>query len=412
MNLAATRVLSDELSTESEERDGLQALRGRDILCFSHDWTGDPLSKTHLMRLLAKHGNRVLWVNSIGYRAPALTKSDLRRAFQKLASALKSDRLSEVEKNIFVLHPLAIPKYGSPLLRRLNRAFLSWQIRRAMQRLGFERPVNWVFNPAAAVVAGSLGEDLLIYHCVDEYTQFSGVDAEAIGSLEQQLLNSADLVLVSAQQLYDSKAKYNSNTHIVRHGVDVAHFRKATEEDTVVAEEIAALPRPVLGFFGLVADWVDIELLAQLADRFSEGSLVMLGKATTDISSLQNKSNVHLLGRRPYDELPRFCKGWDVALLPFRINELTLNANPLKAREYLAAGLPVVSTPIPEVEVLGLCRIARNVDEFEKEIRDALAEAGPSAARSDAVLGESWEQKLLEVDLFVAAMDRRQKQPR
>src|SRR6187401_93966 len=131
-------------------------LRGRDMLCFSHDWSGDPLSKTHLMRLMARD-NRVLWVNSIGYRTPTASKADLSRAFWKLAAA--ASPLREVEPNIFTLNPLAIPAYGNPGVRAFNRGFLRWQVKRAMRRLRFKRAINWVFNPAASVIAGELGEE-------------------------------------------------------------------------------------------------------------------------------------------------------------------------------------------------------------------------------------------------------------
>src|SRR5688572_328502 len=132
-----------------------QRLSGRDILCFSHDWTGDPLSKTHLMRLLARR-NRVLWVNSIGYRTPSVNRADLSRVWKKLVASRQP--LREVEPNIFVLNPLAIPAYGLSVARQINQWWLRAQVRRAMRRLGFARPINWVFNPAAAVVAGKLGE--------------------------------------------------------------------------------------------------------------------------------------------------------------------------------------------------------------------------------------------------------------
>src|SRR5258708_5797086 len=158
---------------QTEESERSLELSGRDMLCFSHDWTGDPLSKTHLMRVLARE-NRILWVNSIGYRTPSFNKADVGRVLRKLAAL--ANRLREVEPNIFVLNPLAIPAYGSPLVRRLNRRLLQWQVRSAMRRLGFRTPLNWVFNPAAAVVAGTLGEEAVIYYCVDEYSAFSGVN--------------------------------------------------------------------------------------------------------------------------------------------------------------------------------------------------------------------------------------------
>src|SRR5437868_11158981 len=136
-------------STARQHETGPRAadrLEGRDILCFSHDWNGDPLSKTHLMKLLARD-NRVLWVNSIGYRAPTATAADLGRAWRKLQAAVGP--LTEPLPNLHVLSPLAVPAWGSPAARAFNRRFLRWQVRRAMRKLRFRKPVNWVFNPAA-----------------------------------------------------------------------------------------------------------------------------------------------------------------------------------------------------------------------------------------------------------------------
>jgi glycosyltransferase involved in cell wall biosynthesis len=375
-------------------------LSGRDILCFSHDWTGDPLSKTHLMRLLARD-NRILWVNSIGYRTPGLNKADVGRLWKKLKAARES--LREVEKNIFVLNPLAIPAYGLGAVRSANRWWLRRQVNSAMRKLGFSRAINWVFNPAAAVLAGRLGEETLIYQCVDEYSAFSGVASQAILDLEADLLRRADLVIVSADKLYDSKSPYNPRTVVVRHGVDFDHFRKALDPATVVPAEIASLPKPVIGFFGLIADWVDVELMAEVARKYPSGSLVVLGKATTDVSVLKVLPNVHLLGRKPYEQLPAYCKGFDVALNPFRINELTLNANPLKVREYLAAGLQVVATNIPEVAVLGTCQIADTHDEFLQEVEEALRTPGPQVEISESVRSEGWDARLREIEQHLAS---------
>jgi glycosyltransferase involved in cell wall biosynthesis len=378
-----------------------ETLRGRDILCFSHDWSGDPLSKTHVMRILARD-NRVLWVNSIGYRAPTASKADISRAFKKLAAVATPIR--EPEPNIFVLNPLAIPAYGKPRIRDLNRRLLRFQVKRAMRKLGFKNSLNWIFNPAAAIIAGTLGEEKVIYYCVDEYTAFSGVASRSLAEMEEGLLRRADLVIVSADLLYQSKAPFNPRTVMVRHGVDYMHFSHALDDATIVPEEIANLPRPVIGFHGLIADWVDLDLMSEVAKHFSHGSVVMIGKATTDTSALKNLPNVHLLGRKPYAELPAYCKGFDVALNPFRISELTLNANPLKVREYLAAGLQVVSTAIPEVEVLGQCRIGRNVEEFIREIEAALEDPGPGRARSEAIRAESWEARVDEIREHLAAI--------
>jgi glycosyltransferase involved in cell wall biosynthesis len=377
-------------------------LRGRDLICFSHDWGGDPLSKNHLMRLLARE-NRVLWVNSIGYRTPTASKADAARAIRKLKEA--ASPLREVEPNLFVLSPLAIPSYGRAWVRGLNRWCLRLQVKRAMRRLGFTRAINWVFNPAAAVIAGTLGEEMVIYYCVDEYSAFSGVEARSLAELEAQLLAQSRLVITSSQRLYEAKRKANPNTVLVRHGVDYQHFRTALDDSTQIPDEIARLPRPVIGYFGLIADdWVDVELMTQVARRFSSGSVVMLGKVAMDVSALSRLPNVHLLGRKPYETLPAYCKGFDAAVIPFPINQATLNANPLKAREYLAAGLPVISTAIPEVEVLGLCRIGVDHEGFVQQIEAALAQPGPSRTRSESVRGESWEARLRQVERELSAV--------
>jgi glycosyltransferase involved in cell wall biosynthesis len=375
--------------------DPTRVFRGRDLLCFSHDWTGDPLSKTHLMKLLARD-NRVLWINSIGYRAPTATAADLGRAWRKLKASAAP--LTQPNPNLYVLNPLAVPAWGSPVVRKFNRQFLRWQVRRAMRKLGFRRPINWVFNPAAAVLAGSLGEERVIYYCVDEYTAFAGVPSESLIELERGLMRRADLVVVSAERLLRSKRPYNSRTVLVRHGVDFDHFRKALDPATEVPPDIRKLPRPVIGYFGLMSpDWVDVPVLEATARHFAGGSVVLIGKVAMDLGPLTKLPNVHVLGRKPYETLPAYCKGFDVAVIPFPVSEVTLNANPLKAREYLAAGLPVVSTPIPEVEVLDTCGIGRTPAEFVRRIEEALADPGPSAARSKAMRTEGWSARLDEV---------------
>src|SRR6185437_12289497 len=358
-------------------------LRGRDMLCFSHDWNGDPLSKTHLMRLLAKE-NRVLWVNSIGYRAPTMSGADMRRALNKLSAMRRP--LEEVEPNLFVLSPLAIPLHHRASVQFMNRHLLQYQVKRAMRQLGFRRPMNWVFNPAASILAGTLGEDRVMYYCVDEYTAFSGVAADSMAKLEARLLRRADVVFVSSERLHRSKGRSAKRCFLVRHGVDYEHFRQALCTTTVVPDEVAHLPRPIIGYFGLMSsDWVDVDLLAAVAERYSEGSVVLLGKVAMDLKPLARLSNVHVLGRKPYSTLPGYCKAFDVGLIPFPISEVTLNSNPLKAREYLAAGLPVVSTCIPEVEVLGQCGIGATPEQFADRVAEALSEPGPAEWRSETM---------------------------
>lgn len=380
------------------------ALRGRDILCFSHDWTGDPLSKTHLMRILSRE-NRILWINAIANRMPTTSKKDITRIFRKLSAF--TEPIKEVEPNIFVLNPLAIPAYGSRAVRQFNESFLRSQVRKAMRKLNFRKPLNMVFNPAAGLLAGKLGESDLIYYCVDEYTAFTGA-SKGLKEIEEDLFRRADAVIVSADNLLQSKKKFNENTFLIRHGTDWAHFRTALDESTDVPSELASLPKPVIGFHGLLADWVDFELIKKTAERFSSGSVVLIGKIAVDaeqkVKLLDGIKNVHFLGRKPYSELPAYCKGFDVAINPFVINELTLAANPLKVREYLAAGLLTVATDIPEVRVLENCLVAADHDEFLGHLETALCSEPRRREISDAIKHESWEAKVDELRKIVERM--------
>jgi glycosyltransferase involved in cell wall biosynthesis len=381
-------------------------LRGRDILCFSHDWTGDPLSKTHLMRVLSRD-NRILWINAIANRMPTTSSKDLSRIYKKLKSF--TEPIKEVEPNIFVMNPLAIPAYGSNAIVSFNQKFLISQVKKAMKKLGMSNVINMVFNPAAGMIAGKLGETEQIYYCVDEYTAFTGV-TDGLRVIEEDLFRKSDLVVVSAETLLEKKKDFNKNMFLIRHGVDFKHFRKALDDSLKIPDEIANLPKPIIGFHGLLADWVDFELIKKIADHYKNGSVVLIGKITVDgekkVKILNDIPNIHFLGRKPYEELPNFCKGFDVALNPFVTNELTKHVNPLKVREYLAAGLQVVSSDIQEVRVLKDCLIGENHADFIKKIEFILNNPKSKTAISDGISRESWDAKVDELRVIMATLGK------
>ena len=380
-----------------------RALRGRDLVVFSNDWDGDPLSKVHIMKILSRE-NRILWVNSIGNRAPRANVHDAKRIFTKLEKFTQG--IKEVQPNLFVLAPLAIPFYGSELVRSANRHLLRLQVLRAMKQLNFKKPISWSFLPASAPVSGTLGEEFVVYHCVDEFAAFSDTNGKHIAELEERLLRRADLCITSAERLRESKSKLNPRTVLVRHGTDFTHFVKACDPATPIPADIANLPKPVIGFFGLVADWVDQEAIIATARAHPEGSVVIIGKTAPDCddSKLRAEPNIHMLGRKPYADLPGYSKAFDVALMPFKVSELTLNANPLKVREYLASGLPVVSTDLPEVRKVGLCKIASDTEDFVRKVDECLAEGpGPNRERADKIFNESWDARVEEIRHHVGA---------
>ncbi len=383
------------------------ALAQPDIVCFSNDWDGDPLSKTHLMRILARD-RRVLWVNSLGNRAPRASAADAAKILRKLRAATRG--VVEVERNIHVLSPLYVPAYGSEVALRANRVLVRLQVLAAMRALGISRPISWSFLPSAAPVAGTLDEALVLYHVVDEFSAFSNASAH-VADLERRLLSRADLVVASSRLLLEAKRRVNPRTVLVRHGVDWAHFARACDAGPIPAD-LARLPRPVIGFFGLVADWLDLDLVRRVADAYPRASVVLLGKVVTSTAALDGARNVHLLGRKPYADLPAYCRGFQVALTPFKRNALALAANPLKAREYVAAGLPNVCTDLPELRAIPGCTVLADVDAFVGEVGRALSAGGPNRARSALVRGESWEAKAVEIQAHIAAaLDRRRHAP-
>lgn len=380
-------------------REGEQGpiLSRRDIICFANDWHGDPLSKKHLMLRLAKD-NRILWINSLHNRRPRLAPKDVRRVVQKLGEFVRG--ITYVHPNIWVLTPLYLPFLRFGWNRYLNRILLQSQLRFALWRLGFRHPIVWTFAPTSAEIVGHLGESLIIYHCVDEFAAFSDAAVGDVRQAEQQLLKKADVVLAASLPLWERKRAANKHTYVLRHGVDYQHFRRAALPSTPLAPELEALPRPILGFHGMVADWVDIPLLAQIARRRPDWTLVLVGNINVNVDALRELANVHMLGHRPYAKLPEYLRGFDVGLLPFAEGELTHCANPLKLREYLAAGLPVIASPLPEISRFEpLVRTAMTAAEYIEQV-DSLyrkGQTGPSMERSDLVAAESWEHRVEEI---------------
>jgi len=368
-----------------------------DIICFANDWAADPLSKKQIMlRLAGRH--RILWINSINNRRPRFASKDFRRTVQRLRDFKRG--LMQVGDRIWVLSPVYVPYHGRPLVRSVNRRLVGWQIRKALRQLNFTQPITWSFVPTSADFVGTFGERLIVYQCVDEYVAFTDAAPE-ICERERDLLVKSDFVVVCSSALQESKQKSNPRTYLVTHGVDYAHFRRASDESTQVAEELRTIKRPILGFHGLLGDWVDLSLIGEVARQRPGWSVVLVGRTDTDLTPLEGLSNVHVIGHRPYSKLPEFLRGFDVALLPFVRNELTRNANPLKLREYLAAGLPVVATPLPEVMRLErLISLATTPQEYIREVSRLLGEGavGPSRQRSEQMAGESWDFKVVEIE--------------
>jgi glycosyltransferase involved in cell wall biosynthesis len=229
---------------------------------------------------------------------------------------------------------------------------------------------------------------------------FGYLDRDATVRAERALLEKVDAVFAINHALADAKRALNPETHVSPHGVDHALFARALDPATRVPADVAALPRPVIGFYGTIQDWVDLELIAELARRRPAWSFALLGQQLVDTSVLAGLGNVHLLGRKAHEDLPAYCKGFDVGLIPYRLIERMAFVNPIKLREYLSAGLPVVSTPVPEVvRHAEWCEIGASADDLELAIARVIAEDSPEdrRARSEAMVNETWASRVAQV---------------
>ncbi len=372
------------------------------IVAFSKDWDDNPASNHHVLRELAKT-RRVLWLNSVATRAPRLSSNrDVRRIVSKLRDFARGP--VNVENELWVFTPLVLPLPHSAVARRLNRGILRASLRLLRRRLGMSEFQLWTFLPSVPDYVGILGESLAVYYCVDEWSMFSYIDTKEMIETERRLLERVDCVFAVNESLAARKREVNPETHVASHGVHHDLFAKALDPETLVPADIAALPRPVMGFVGTIQDWVDFELLAETARRHSDWSIVLIGRILIDPAPLEGIPNVHVLGGRPYEQLPAYCKGFAVGMIPYRVSDQLPYRNPLKLREYLSAGLPVVCTAVPEAHHYDQwCWIASDADGFVSALEAATDGDSPELRRerSRAMENESWQARVAELSRIV-----------
>jgi glycosyltransferase involved in cell wall biosynthesis len=368
------------------------------IVAFAKDWHEDPTSNHHVLRELART-RRVLWLNSLATRTPNLSSSrDLGKIRRKLGEFARGP--VNVEHDLWVMSPLVLPLPHVPAARAINRQLLRATIRTLRLRLGIRDFHLWTFLPNTGDYVGTLGEQLAVYYCVDEWSMFSYLDREATARAERQLLERVDATFAINHALADAKRAVCSATYVSPHGVDHELFARALDDATRVPPDLAALPRPRIGFYGTLQSWVDFELIAHVGRARPDWSIALIGQQLGDLTAIRGIPNVHLFGQRRHDELPAYCKGFDVGIIPYRIDERMAYVNPLKLREYLSAGLPVVSTAVPEVlRYAHACRVAATPDELVAGIERALGEGDRAAriARSEAMKSETWAARVAEV---------------
>jgi glycosyltransferase involved in cell wall biosynthesis len=357
----------------------------RDVVLFSTaDW--DHPFWTNKQRVaceLAQAGFRVLYVDSLGLRRPTAGGRDLARIARRLRSAATSPR--QVAENLWVCSPLVLPWHSRAGVRALNDRLLGGLLRRIINRLGFSNPLLWTYNPLVSPLLAKLPRSLVVYHCVDDLTAAPHMPASAIETAEAELAQTADLIFTTSPRLQQRmSARRRQGTHFLPNVADYEHFSLARTGSHVPAD-LARIPPPRIGFIGALSSYkVDFGLIAAVARARPDWHWVLIGQVgegqpDTSIETLR-LPNVHLLGPRPYAQLPDYLRGFDVAAIPSVASDYTASMFPLKFFEYLAAGRPVVGANVPALnDYAGACRLVSGSAEFISAVERILAGDVPDA---------------------------------
>ncbi len=386
-------------------------LTDQTFVCFTPErWNGLWRNRHQLLIRFARQ-NRVLWVEPRPYLSDAMRALRTRRLGEH---TLAWPRPQHIQDGLFVYRdPLWLPLSGRTPLRQFTAWGRSAALRRAVRQVGGgHAPILWLFRPDQGDVIGQCGEQMVIYHAVDEYAAYeleyqadqAANRPDSVQAMEQAILRRADLALVTSGPLLASKQAFQPNTYLVPNGVDFAAFAAALAQPQEPAA-LAGVPHPRLGFVGAINEKVDLRLLSTLAAANRAWQIVLVGPVTLrynqdDLDALRSQPNVHVIGALPVAHVPHAIAACDVCLMPYKINAWTHHISPLKLYEYLAVGRPIVSTAIPAVtdsgELAPLVGVAHDAAEMTALVEQALSRTDDQAATARRAFAaqQTWDARV------------------
>jgi glycosyltransferase involved in cell wall biosynthesis len=378
------------------------SLTGRDIVCVGFsDWSADVLTNQQHLLARAADCNRILFVESLGLRRPQLARGDLRRMAARLARGLAPPMKID---GVHVLSPLVLPLHSNALARRINAQLLPHLVARAAGKLGLHEPVLWSFVPQAEILIDRLEPSRILYYIDDDHAAKPGIDAASFKASEDRFARRADVILASSPELVRRMHLLNDNVHYAPNVADTRLFAQAMEPGPVDSA-LASLPEPRIVYIGaILAATIDMEIMVKLAHLRPDWSFAFVGPVGqgdphTNIQALRSAPNVHLLGHRPHDSLPSVLRGAEATIIPYRVDRQMASVFPMKTYEYLAAGRPVVSTPLAALADVPDVTQAATAEEFALRLQEAIDRDTPAArtARSAAARDHSWESRLQQI---------------
>ena len=351
------------------------------------------------MRRFARAGNRVIFVNSISMGLPGLRNKDLLpRIARKAWSYARFAR--PTAEGVTVVSPPVIPFFGSRVARAVNRKLLAMQIGRLARIGSLSRPILWIAIPTAADLIGQFDERLVIYQVSDKYDanlMDHATDLRTITKLHERAIDNADLVFYSGKKLLNEADRGRERSFLMEQAVDFDHWSQVRDAKLEIPEVVARIPKPRLGYFGAIEPWlIDQELIKRAAREHPDWQWIFIGNKSRGVE-IEALPNTHFLPPVPYQELPRYAAGFDVCVLPWdTAHSFTSYGSAIKVREYLATGLPVVISPLPEYEPMSeVLRIAHSHDDWLRLIEEALNDKDSEKvrARQAAVSSGTWDAR-------------------
>ncbi|GAB4196456.1 MAG: glycosyltransferase family 1 protein [Phycisphaeraceae bacterium] len=338
------------------------------LVVFSDDWGRHPSSCQHLVRELVP-GYEVTWVNTVGTRRPGINAADLKRAAGKLVSwAGRSSRraTAQLPAGLSVINPIMWPGFRQSWQRRLNARFLSRAVNEALGHRRDERRVAVTTLPITADLIGRLDVDRWVYYCVDDFSAWPGLDSDVMQSMERELVRRVDAVVAVSSTLQQRIATMGRRSTLLTHGINPAHWRSATSGHAAPTR-IPHLSGPVALFWGLIDRRLDTMWCVELAEalRKQGGALVLAGPCQSHDPVLSANPGIELVGPVAYEHLPAWASRADVLVMPYTDTPVTRAMQPLKFKEYLATGKPVVARRLPATEAWHYAAdLADDVDGF------------------------------------------------
>ncbi len=364
------------LINETFERDTML-----DIFVFPViDWHGRWQRPQQIISRLAKRGHRIF------YFSPTFHQTNNQDLLKSIKISDKCDNIYQIQLPLLV----NLNIYQDTLSENHIKILLS-AINIIKDKFAINHLVSIIHQPFWFPLVQKINRNKIVYDCMDEHSGFT-TNSIHQQQLEQKLCQSADLVITSSENLYQKASKTNQNVIIIRNGSDIDHFYELP-----ICHE-SMIKKPIIGYYGAISDWFDIELIASAARYYPDYSFVLIGHTYgADTSNLEKLPNIYLLGEKNYQELPEYLACFDVCLIPFKINSLTLATNPVKFYEYISSGKPVVSTALPELTPhQDICYIAKDHNEFIDYIKTALDESDKSiiSKRKAVAMANSWQSRV------------------